>query len=281
MIRRVFRIMPLFYLALLTYLLWVSVLQMEPNGPLLWRYLLDYVVYCPEFPILNNAFTVPFGQAWSLGIEEKFYLAWPIVAFVWLKNTGQRLAVGLVLLGATLMLSAHTGPLSQMWGSYGDILIGCLLALTMHDRRGYEYLRTLGRRELTYSVLLVAAVMATSRLSGTHPGERIFSFACALAIAALLTNQGTPAKLFASPWLTRIGVWSYAIYLTHAFLFDVWNRIVPPGRVGDYLTLPLTLATDLPLCWALHSYIETPLIRFGRSMAAQVRGSALRMPMRS
>jgi peptidoglycan/LPS O-acetylase OafA/YrhL len=281
MIRRAFRIMPLFYLALLTYLLWVSVLQMEPNGPLLWRYFLNYVAYCPEFPIFNSGFGVPFGQAWSLGIEEKFYLAWPIIAFVWLKSAGQRFAVGLMLLGAALLLSARPGPLSQMWGSYCDILIGFLLALCMHDRRGYEYLRLLGRSELTYGVLMVVAVMAVNRLSGTHPGERLFSFACGLAIVALLTNRDTPAKFFATQWLTRIGVWSYAIYLTHPFFFDVWNRIIPPGRAGDYLTLPLTLITDLPLCWALHIYIEEPLIRLGRAMAAQVRGRALRMRMSS
>jgi peptidoglycan/LPS O-acetylase OafA/YrhL len=283
MIRRVFRIMPLFYMALVMFLIWASVLGMQPNGNLLQHYLPAFLFYCPEFPILSSGFSIPFGQSWSLGIEEKFYLLWPILAFVWLARDQHRVMLGVVLFGATFALTMRPGPFAQMWGSYADILMGCLLALTMHNRRAYDYLRVLGRNEASLAVLALLGAALISQLTRTQPGERLFSLACALTIVAVLTNQGVIARFFAHPWLARIGIWSYAIYLTHPIVFDVWDRVLPPGRNWDFLTLPLTLAVDLPICWLIHIYIEQPLINFGRSLAerARARGEALGEPLRS
>lgn len=274
-IRRVFRIMPLFYLALLAYLCWAGLFGMEQNADLLQHFLLSYIVYCPEFPILHNHFTVPFGQAWSLGIEEKFYLLWPLIAFVWLARSKHRLAAGLALLASTLVLTSATTEFAQIWASYSDILIGCLLALLMHDRRAFEHLRILGRTDFTWMVLAALAATTLSRLTGTQLGDTLFSLAAALAIAALVTNTGLAARLASHPWLTRIGAWSYAIYLTHPMAFDVWNRVLPAGHVGDCVTLALTCATDFPLCWLLHTWIEKPLIAVGRAIASRVEQPTL------
>jgi peptidoglycan/LPS O-acetylase OafA/YrhL len=193
-IRRVLRIMPLFYLALLVYLCWVCVFGMEPGADLLQHSLLSYVVYCPEFPILHDHFMIPFGQAWSLGIEEKFYLLWPLLAFIWLARSKHRTAMTVALLVTTLLLTAATTEFAQMWGSYSDILIGCLLGFLLHDRRGYERIRTLGRTDLTWMVLLALAVVTVSRLTGTQLGDRLFSLTAAAAIAALVTNTGKACR---------------------------------------------------------------------------------------
>ncbi|HEY6924118.1 MAG TPA: acyltransferase [Steroidobacteraceae bacterium] len=270
-IRRVFRIMPLFYLTLLAYLIWVCMLGMEPKANLLVHSLATYLVYCPEFPIIHNQFRIPFGQAWSLGIEEKFYLLWPLLAFLWLAHSRYRAIVTLGLMAGTLFLTATSSEYAQIWGSYCDILIGCLLGLVMHDRRGYEYLRILGRSDLiTFLVLSMLAAAALARFTGTQLGERCFSLAAAAAIAALVTNTGLPAKLASHRWLGSIGAWSYAIYLTHTMAFDFWGPLLPAGRVGDYLSLVLTCATDFPLCWLLHIWIEKPLIGVGRRATSRL-----------
>jgi len=52
-------------------------------------------------------------------------------------------------------------------------------------------------------------------------------------------------------------------------VFDVVDRLLPDGRPGDYLSLALTLAIDLPLCWLLHIRVEKPLIALGRRLTAQ------------
>lgn len=270
-IRRIFRIMPLFYLALLAYVIWVCLFGMEHNQALFQQHLWSYILYCPEFPIFRHQFTVPFGQAWSLGIEEKFYLVWPLFAFIWLARSKHRITVTLILLASTAYLTATSTQLAQMWGSYTDILIGCVLALVMNERRAYEHLRILGRTELTWAVLVLLGAVALNRLTGTQLGERLFSLTGAVAIAALITNTGAPMRLASHPWLVRIAAWSYAIYLTHPIVFDVWNRLLPVGRPFDYLTLPVSMAIDLPLCWLLHTWVEKPLIAVGRRVASRVQ----------
>ena len=72
----------------------------------------------------------------------------------------------------------------------------------------------------------------------------------------------------------RIGVWSYAIYSTHTLCLDVVGPLMPPGRVGDVLTLPAALLLDLPLCWLLHVYIERPFIELGRRLSRAQATSA-------
>jgi peptidoglycan/LPS O-acetylase OafA/YrhL len=216
------------------------------------------------------------SQAWSLGIEEKFYLLWPLVAFVWLARSEHRLSATLVLLASTLFVTAATGEFAQVWGSASDILIGCALAFVMHDRKGYARLSILGRADLTWVVLAVLATAAVGRLSGTQLGDRLFSLAAAATIAALVTNTGLPARFASHPWLTRVGAWSCAIYLTHPLAFDVWNRLLPAGRLCDCLTLVFTCATDFPLCWLLYTWVEKPLLLLGRSVASRVEQSALR-----
>ena len=276
-IRRIFRIMPLFYLALGTYVGWACILDMEGHADLLQRYFLSYVLYCPEFPIFRSRFTMPFGQAWSLGIEEKFYLLWPPVAFWWLARSKHRVPLTLGLLGVAAGLTAMNGSLAQMWGSYTDILIGCLLGLLLHNRTAYDHLRVLGRSEVACGVLALLGVAALSRLTGTHLGERLFSVTAAAAIGALVTNAGFPAAVASTSWLVRLGAWSYVIYLTHPIVFDALGSVVPVGRLGDCLTLPLTLAVDLPLCWLLHTRVEQPLIELGRRLALRRPQPALRM----
>ncbi len=270
MIRRVFRILPLYYLALAAYLIWVFVLQMDPEGASRFAYYLpNFLFYLPEFPIFRHHFEIPFGQTWSLGIEEKFYLVWPVLAFGLLAHSRYRLWVTLALLAVTATFTVNGGWLAQMWGSYTDILIGCLVAQLLHQRAIYERLAVLGRTGIAWAALIALGVATTIQGSGTQLGERVFSLLAAVTLIALVTNQRGPATLMSTPWLVRIGVWSYAIYLTHTIVFGIVNPLMPPGRVGDCLTLVAMLAIDLPICWLLHVYFEKPLIRLGKRLAAR------------
>ena len=279
MIRRVFRILPLYYLALGVALVWVFALGMEPETVDRFRHhLASYVFYAPEFPIFLHRFEIPFGQTWSLGIEEKFYLVWPFLAFGLLAHSRYRLAVTLALIAVALGLTASGGWLAQMWGSYTDILLGCLVAQLMHQRATYERLAVLGRPAIAWSLFIALGVAAMIQSTGdqvpVQVSERLFSLFAAATLIAIVTNQRGPATLLSTPWLVRIGVWSYAIYLTHGFVFDAINPLLPEGRIGDCASLVVMLAIDLPICWLLHIWVEQPLIAFGKRLAAQTRAAA-------
>jgi peptidoglycan/LPS O-acetylase OafA/YrhL len=269
MIRRVFRILPLYYLTLAVYIVWVLVIGMEENAEPFRRYLLNYLLYTPEFPIFRLDFQIPFGQTWSLGIEEKFYLLWPLIAFGLLAKSRYRLTVTVGLIATMALLTGRGGWLAQMWGSYTDILIGCLVAQLLHHRPTYEKLAVLGRTGSAWAVVVVLGIATLSPGLGFQLGERLYSLVAAATIIALVTNERGPANAASFPWLVKIGLWSYAIYLTHALVLDAARPLIPVSIVGDFVSLAVLVAVNFPLCWLLHIYFEKPLIAVGRRIASR------------
>lgn len=267
-IRRVFRIMPIYYLTLAAYFIAVCGFALEPNGALLREHLGAFLLYSSEFPIFRSGFQVPFGQSWSLGIEEKFYLVWPLVAFWLLQRSPYRIPVTLGLIATTATLTATSGIWAQMWGSYTDILLGCLLAQLLHERAIYDRLVFLGRSWVAWALSLALGLATLRSAAGGHVAECLYAVLVAAVLTGLVTAERGPSRLLSAKWLMQIGAWSYAIYLTHTFCFDVTGRLMPSGRIGDLLTLPTALLLDIPLVWLLHRYIEKPSIELGRKLSS-------------
>jgi peptidoglycan/LPS O-acetylase OafA/YrhL len=266
-IRRVFRIMPMYYLTLAAYFVAVCVFALEPNGYRLREHLGAFLLYSSEFPIFRSGFGVPFGQSWSLGIEEKFYLVWPIVGFWLLRRSPYRIAVTLALIVTTGALAVTSGLWDQMWSSYTDILIGCLLAQFLHERATYDRLVFLGRSQVAWALFIALALATLKSSTGGYLGECLYAALAATVLIGLVTAERGPMRLLSAPWLIQIGVWSYTIYLTHTFCFDLVGPLMPPGRVGDLLTLPTALLLDIPVVWLLHRCVEKPMIEVGRRLS--------------
>lgn len=277
-IRRVFRIMPLYYLTLGVY--WVAVLYfgLEANGQGLREHLGAYLLYSSEFPIFFSHFHVPFGQSWSLGIEEKFYLAWPIIAFWLLRKSRYRIAVTVALVGVTAVLTATSGELAQVWGSYTDILLGCLVAQLLHQRKFYERLAFLGRTDVAWLLVLAFGAATVRPGGGSQIEECLYALLAAAVLVGLVTSDSGPVRLLTPKWLVLLGAWSYAIYLTHTLCLEIVSRLVPAGHLGDLLTLPAGLMIILPLCWLLHVSVEQPLIGLGRELSNRVQVSTSAAP---
>src|SRR2546421_11926841 len=75
-IRRICRIFPLYYLVLVSYIVLILGMGFESAqkaANLKWA-LPYYFFYANEFTIHRRPGEMPFGQSWSLGVEEKFYL---------------------------------------------------------------------------------------------------------------------------------------------------------------------------------------------------------------
>jgi peptidoglycan/LPS O-acetylase OafA/YrhL len=270
-VRRIFRIMPLYYLALGANLIGVLAFGLEPYPERLTEHLVAFGLYSSEFSILRSGFHIPFGQSWSLGIEEKFYLAWPVLAFWLLSNSRRRIPITLAFLGLTATLTVTSAGLAQMWGSYTDILIGCLVAFLLRQRRSYDKLVVLGRPPVAWALVIGLALATVNPGTGTQIGECLYSLLAAAVLVGLVTSTSGLERLLVAPWLMRLGAWSYAIYLTHTLCIDLVSRLIPPGHLGDLMTLPAALALDVPLCWLLHVYVEQRLIQWGRQLSTRIQ----------
>lgn len=262
-VRRAFRILPLYYLVLAAYLLLVLV-GLDGRRVEFLRALPFYALYLQEWPVFTWSQELPFALSWSLGIEEKFYLVWPLVAFVWLRRSPHRLAVCLVLAASSVGLSYLSPGEPQLYGSYAHILLGAALAL--HRRETYEALsvHVPGTRLPELLVLLVVALWVTPL-----PAEVMFSAAVTLALGAVLLGDAAVRRRMSSARLMRIGTLSYAVYLVHNIALNAVERLVPErlGTAGDLAMLLPGLALTLAVSALLHRIVERPAIELGRRLS--------------
>jgi peptidoglycan/LPS O-acetylase OafA/YrhL len=273
-VRRGFRILPVYLASLALYAVVMYSVGFGGSHRSAFTHALPwYLSPFPEVPFFTRTHIV-FSLAWSLGIEEKFYLLWPLLAFVVLrKHARGRIGVALVLALVAQLPIAFTGG-GRALAPYSAILVGCLLAFALHHRRTFRLVARIGSRLglVAALALLVLVQGLTHVFDMTAAGFRVaspyyylpYSLAAALVVAALVL-QAHGSGLFRSRPLRFVGRVSYPLYLTHPVALGFAATAIAPGGIAAelaYLALGLTLS--LALAYGLHRTVERPLIALGK-----------------
>ena len=261
--RRIARILPAYYVVLAV-VTGVAVARGEYAGGLG-----DVIV---RYLTLNGEFVgpdAPQSQLWTIGIEQKFYLVWPLLGFAAVLTAARRAMAGTVLLAALLGLAA-TAPVLV---SYIPITLGCLVAVLLHDPRGF---RAVARLTRPIGATLVAAVFAAGHLA-LPLGHRVLGpggpviIAYAVLVAVLvvsLVGTGPVAWLLALRPLTFVGDRSYSLYLVQALAGLAVASTIPALAAHRTVTAVVVLAVALLMADLLYRWIEQPAIRWGRRWVA-------------
>jgi len=212
----------------------------------------------------------PFLHLWSLGIEEQFYLTWPLALILITRLRGAMLPIliGLTLASfvVNLILTAqgHSAafymPVTRFWElSAGGILAYCGL----YHQQGVQ--RWLGGAKLTlwltrYScqlgVLLIACVVLLVDKKSAYPGYW-----------ALMPVLGTSLILVSSPrtsfqrrlFENRVAVWlgqiSYGLYLWHWPVLVLMYLSDMTSSMSKFIALGLSVS----LAYATYQLVELPV----------------------
>lgn len=214
----------------------------------------------------SSAEAKPLLHLWSLGVEEQFYIAWPLLlGLVWKRRfglVGTTLAVALASFAFNLYVLRHDSdaafysPFTRFW----ELMIGGLLAYRMLHRSG-----TSSRRDawaaLAGAALIVAALLAINR-TRAFPGwwALLPTVGAGLLIAA---HPGTwfNSRILGNSPAVWVGKISYPLYLWHWPLLS-FARIVEGHALGGRVRMT-ALAASFFLAAATYRWIETPIRRGG------------------
>jgi peptidoglycan/LPS O-acetylase OafA/YrhL len=270
-IRRAFRILPVYYVVLGVIALY-TYLKGGLHGGFLDGLPWNFAFFSEYHQIAL------FGQAWTLGVEQKFYLLWPLLAFgIAGLGFAKRLSLSMSLVVALIALI----PFVRFVGAYSPILIGCALALMLHYSKGFAVLRVFTRPAVG---IVVAALLVTVQITctdissflgdddGTVAGTTYVVLA-ALLIPSLIAGGPLTWVLSRAP-MRFIGERSYSLYLFQQVAAVALAGTLP--QFGAHRTLTAIAVTIVGLLAAdlLYRWVELPMIEVGRKLIARRQGRA-------
>ncbi len=264
-IRRVFRILPPYFLAVGAYLL---IGQLPSQHALKVKFLNGL----PYFLSLRNEYVprglpVAFTHSWSLSVEEKFYLAWPLLFFWLLRKPKARWAVIPITLIPLSISFTQSLPVA-----YFSLLAGCCVAFALHGLRTSQQ-AVLARiaRVPAVIVLILWALSYFASLRGTF---RVSFIVCtAAALPVLLLKHSFLSRILGSRACIWVGKRTYSMYLFHAFcLTAVEEKLIHQGTTTAFLaTVVLAYLLSLGVASVVYVALERPAVAWGRKFAAACR----------
>jgi peptidoglycan/LPS O-acetylase OafA/YrhL len=264
LLRRVFRLWPVYLVALGLYVLVIGVIGMNWGRSAFLAALPWYLTHQADF-----APTSIFGHAWSLSIEEKFYVVWPVLAFAALLLRRVRPYTVAVLIALTLAAELPgSGPTIGYFATYTPLLMGCALAMLMHTERGYRLVTPLMHPVVTVILVAIGMVVLAFNNDAGHV-HTFFGFITVLALPGFVSGAAWIRRLLTLGPLVYIGKRSYALYLIHPLMIAVVNLWVAAGSRShkvEVLHLTLILIVSIAAAAILHLLVEQPMIRLGHRL---------------
>ena len=216
----------------------------------------------------NEAFEKPLLHLWSLGIEEQFYLAWPLVVWALVRRGQARRGTVLLALasltGAVMIArSAPDAGFYLPWFRFWELLAGALVAqlpeAAERPRAGREALAM-----AAVAALVASALMIDPR--GAFPSWNALGPVVGTAVL-LWTGAETwlARRCLASSPMVLVGLVSYPLYLWH------WPLLSLNALLSDPTARSRGAVVGLALLLSLATYfgIEKPAQRWYRHRPRQ------------
>jgi len=258
-LRRTLRIFPPFYA-------YVALVALA--GALGWIQLREYdilaaVTYTTNYHHDRSWYL---GHAWSLAVEEQFYLLWPFL----LKFAGVRRAAGIAIatiiaapllrIGLLVAAPSFRPGIGETFPTVADaIATGCLLAC-MRDRIGALFW-------VIPAVAMASAAVPSAKVDALA-GQTITNLGIALAIERFVRFPDTAfGRVLNFRPIVFVGVLSYSLYL--------WQQLFLNRHAASWMTaFPVNLALAFVVAVGSYYLIERPALRLRSRIEASRRPAA-------
>lgn len=285
-IRRFFRIAPMFYIAILTYIFinGFSPTYWAPNG-ISWWFIPITAVFLHGFHPETITSVVPGG--WSIAVEMSFYFILPFLLpyIKSIKSCLFFLFISLLLSCLNLLIVPHifSYPENQQYLIKDFVFLNFFgqLPVFITGILGYLVLREkYPRRQIAiagvpiFIILLLSFLYPAFGMKSHYMVEKMFKMphhfiagGLFTVFAILLANW--PEKLFVNRITTLLGKLSFSMYLTHFAILRFFtgigfDSIFPKSNLASLLHFLCVVIATAVVSYIFYKIIETPGIALGK-----------------
>jgi peptidoglycan/LPS O-acetylase OafA/YrhL len=260
LVRRFFRIVPGYAAAILIY--WIALFSLPPLAneyQLFMARLPYYITLMPEYAH-TDVFTI-FVHSWIIGIEAKFYVFFPAIVFLLIKNDTWRFGVTAV---TTILLTAQGSFTAH---AYGAILAGVMLAQLLEWPRAYAMIALLTRVPAAVPMGLVVALFVMLQYVEVLPAVAVVA---TYLVAYVMLQEGVMRRVLTYGPLVYLGRRSYGAYLLHVLAIHIgYMAFGSTTTVGGLLTACFALAVTMPAAELLYRAVERPSTDMARRLSGR------------
>ena len=221
-----------------------------------------------------------FSHTWSLGIEEQFYLLWPLL-FLLLRGARQRLrfmiaAIVLLVLyreALIFLFHRHQGYIYEAFDTRADhLLVGCLLAVALRAGVWTGLWRRLSSSPWLSAVPLGLLVISTAlalRFGSTYRDAVGFVVDPMLIVVLIVQTIAHPSAGFGVAlnwdWVRYLGTISYSVYLYQQVVVEPVRKMTARWPAVSMLA---TILAVIAVASASYWIVERPFLRLKKRFEA-------------
>lgn len=242
-LRRAMRLFPVFYFV------WMLC---RLHGPFAGSW--STFVYMGDYYYAFRQNYGPMTVAWSLGVEEKFYLLWPFL-LARVERTKLVKIIIAVLLAEPIYRSLLSvlGYAAYTWFAFDchldAILLGCLIAIVA--KQGWNPPRWLSHPWTPVCALILVFALQSQNDIVTY-----------LLAVILVSTVCHPSRLLNNVVIRYLGLISYSLYLCHGYTLDVlWLAFGDSGVHNAVIIFTARIALAIACASVLHFTVERPMLR--------------------
>jgi len=226
-LRRILRIWPLYFLivAICQFLIpCTGFLGLDniysATAPNFRQASLYYLFFLPNLAFLTVSPVNPLlGYTWSIGVEEQFYLIWPLVLRVGRRHLPSIFGLIMVLVLWSTWFYIPKVSAFIYWSNMGFFALGGLMAFFRAKRPAIVTALSTRLTQVVVLLLSVALIAAGNNFAG--------GWAPAILFALAILHATQPSSLIdrlGHPWLRYLGRISYGMYIFHVLVITLIVR---------------------------------------------------------
>jgi peptidoglycan/LPS O-acetylase OafA/YrhL len=274
-IRRFLRILPLYYLILF---IGIFIIKYDYSNLSLYLCLL-------LMPNIAHASSNHWGaspQIWSIGVEEQFYLIWPVFIYYMKKNILKNMLViyfivtfipyfFVFLLLKTYPDTYFTDFMHRfVYGAkFSCIMMGCIVAYLYQSNN--KILKYLYSKKVYLMSLFLSAFLCLIGFKLRYFNDEFYSIIFSIMILNLSTNKEIKINL-ESKLLNYLGKISYGLYMYHWIIIVNLISLLKPISYNIYLFNILSYLVTVPIIIVLsgisYKYFESPFLNMKKRFSS-------------